>query len=90
MLKNNPIKKSTDTIGFLFTITKTPHKMDANETKINRLSLEPLVYVSFKRYRCSIDKYNFLPQLTAVRTSYTIENVITFYFFFLEKSGTFF
>jgi len=62
MFKNNPIKNSTDTIGFLLTITKIPHKMDANETKLNRLSLEPLVKVSFKRYKCSIDKYKFFPQ----------------------------
>jgi hypothetical protein len=37
-------------------ITKIPQKIDASETKINKTWFEPLVKVSFKRYKSDIKK----------------------------------
>lgn len=56
MFKNNPIRNSTETTGFLLIITKIPQKIDANETRLNKLWLEPLVNVSFKRYKSNMKK----------------------------------
>ena len=39
MLKNNPIKNNTDTIGFLLIITSIPHNIDNNERTSNTSAL---------------------------------------------------
>jgi hypothetical protein len=76
MFKNNPIKNNTETTGFLLTITKIPQKMDANETKLNTPWFEPLVKVSFKRYKSNIEKIFFFPQWPDISKDYhTIENI---------------
>jgi hypothetical protein len=38
----------------LLIITKIPEKIDASETKVNKEWFEPLVKVSFKRYKSNI------------------------------------
>ena len=70
-------------MGFLLTITKIPQKMDANETKVNKVWFEPLVKVSFKRYKSNIKKiFFFFSQWSVIgKTYYNIENIkLTFIF----------
>ena len=43
ILKNNPIKNKTETIGFFVIITKIPDRIEAKEIKFKKKWLYPLV-----------------------------------------------
>jgi len=59
MLRNNPIRNKTDTIGFLLMITKIPQRIADKEIQFKNMSLNPLVKLSFKINKVKIFKNKF-------------------------------
>ena len=59
MLRNNPIKNKTETIGFLLITIDIPHNIDTMETIISILELKLFVKVSLSIHKLFI-KYTLV------------------------------
>jgi hypothetical protein len=60
MVRNKPIRKSTDTIGFLLIITEIPVNIDNKEIIAKKLECKLLDIISFNKYKLFISKKNNL------------------------------